>query len=112
MAFAPAWGPIRINRFGIPEPATSERLSARWLQLVLMPLVAWDLNGTRLGMGGGYYDRALAWRRLRVRWRGPLLVGIAHSTQQVDLIPALAHDIRLDAVITEHGVIRFPEACR
>ncbi len=109
MAFAPAGGALRRNAFGIPEPATPERLSSRWIPLVLVPLVAFDAHGTRLGMGGGFYDRAFAWRRLRSAWRGARLVGIAHSTQWVERIPPLPHDVRLDAVITEQGLSLFPQ---
>jgi 5-formyltetrahydrofolate cyclo-ligase len=107
MVFAPAGGALRLNAYGIPEPATCARLDARWMQLVLVPLVAFDEHGARLGMGGGFYDRALAWRRWRSAWMGPRLVGIAHSSQRVGRIAALPHDVRLDAVITEQGLTRF-----
>jgi 5-formyltetrahydrofolate cyclo-ligase len=107
MVFAPAGGALRLNTYGIAEPATTARLDARWMQLVLVPLVAFDADGARLGMGGGYYDRALAWRRWRTAWPGPRLVGIAHSSQQVGRIAALPHDVRLDAVITEQGLTHF-----
>jgi 5-formyltetrahydrofolate cyclo-ligase len=107
MVFAPAGGALRLNTYGIPEPATTARLDARWLQLVLVPLVAFDDRGARLGMGGGFYDRALAWRRQRTAWMGPRLVGVAHSSQRVGRIAALPHDVRLDAVITEQGLTCF-----
>jgi 5-formyltetrahydrofolate cyclo-ligase len=110
MVFAPATrGALRLNAFGIPEPATPQRLGSRWMQLILVPLVAFDDRGARLGMGGGFYDRILAWRRWRTSWHGPRLVGIAHSSQRVGRIAALPHDVRLDAVITEQGLIRFPK---
>jgi 5-formyltetrahydrofolate cyclo-ligase len=109
MVFAPASAALRLNAFGIPEPATSQRLGSRWMTLILLPLVAFDDRGARLGMGGGYYDRALAWRRWRTSWAGPRLVGIAHSSQRVERIAALPHDVRLDAVITEQGLTRFPK---
>jgi len=107
MVFAPAAGALQLNAYGIPEPATPERLGSRWMQLILVPLVAFDDRGARLGMGGGFYDRTLAWRRWRTSWRGPRLVGIAHSSQRVGRIAALPHDVRLDAVITEQGLTRF-----
>jgi 5-formyltetrahydrofolate cyclo-ligase len=107
MVFAPAAGALRLNAFGIPEPATRERLGSRWMHLILVPLVAFDGRGARLGMGGGFYDRALAWRRWRTAWPGPRLVGIAHSSQRVGRIASLPHDVRLDAVITEQGLTRF-----
>ena len=107
MSFSPVGPRRRINRYGIPEPDTPHRLGARWMQIVLVPLVGVDAAGNRLGMGAGFYDRALGFRRWRTHWRGPRLVGIAHSIQQVDSIPAAPHDIPLDAVITERGVTLF-----
>ena len=107
MSFAPAGGALRRNVFGIAEPADQGRLDPRWLQLVLVPLVAVDSRGARLGMGGGFYDRALAFRRRRARWRGPRLVGIAHSSQQLDHLQSLPHDIHLDALLTEQGLFPF-----
>lgn len=70
--------------------------------VVLMPLLGFDKNGTRLGYGGGYYDRTLA--RLKKR---PLLVGLAFSVQELDRIPREAHDVPLDAIVTETGVRHF-----
>ncbi|MCP5328534.1 MAG: 5-formyltetrahydrofolate cyclo-ligase [Steroidobacteraceae bacterium] len=112
MHFAPADGPMRRNIYGIAEPTDPRRLSARWLQLVLVPLVAVDDAGMRLGMGGGFYDRALAWRRLRRHWAGPRLVGIAHSSQRIPRLESLPHDIPLDALLTERGLIHFRQDSR
>tara|TARA_R110001592_G_scaffold363043_1_gene679691 strand:- start:180487 stop:181065 length:579 start_codon:yes stop_codon:yes gene_type:complete len=87
---------LQANRFGIPEPAAdAERSSVSALDIVLLPLVAWDLHGGRLGMGGGYYDRALA------GVDGPLLVGLAHALQQVARVPGDPWDISMDFVLTE-----------
>lgn len=96
----------RINHLGIPEPEGTASIGARWLDLVLMPLVGFDHHGMRLGMGGGYYDRTFAWRNLRRAWRGPRLIGLAYSFQQLPVIEGAAHDVRLDAVITEKGIVR------
>ncbi|MGB0723676.1 MAG: 5-formyltetrahydrofolate cyclo-ligase, partial [Gammaproteobacteria bacterium] len=63
-------------------------------------------SGNRLGMGGGYYDRALA-RATRRPGRRPLLIGIGHDFQRVDSLPANPWDIPLDAVITETTLYRF-----
>jgi 5-formyltetrahydrofolate cyclo-ligase len=95
------------NRFNIIEPDChwGETLDARQLELVLTPLVAFDEHGHRLGMGGGYYDRTLAFRRFRRVWRKPLVVGVAHSLQQHASIPHQPWDVPLDAVITERGII-------
>jgi 5-formyltetrahydrofolate cyclo-ligase len=107
MTFSAATGALRVNRYGIPEPIGRDRLDARFCDLVLLPLVGYDARGHRLGTGGGYYDRALAFRRLRHHWRGPKLVGLAHSSQALDAIRPLPTDVALDAVITERGTIFF-----
>ena len=96
----------RMNRFGITEPEGLELASARLLDVVFLPLVGFDRHGTRLGMGGGYYDRAFGFRRLRTFWHAPLLVGIGYALQEVQHIAPAAHDVPLDLVITERGVIR------
>jgi len=96
----------RSNRLGISEPEGSRIIGARWLDVVFLPLVGFDAHGLRLGTGGGYYDRAFAFRRWRTAWHTPHLVGIAYSFQQLDAIEPNAHDVLLDAVITEKGVIR------
>jgi len=73
--------------------------------VVLMPLLGFDKHGTRLGYGGGYYDRTLA--RLS---RKPRLIGFAFALQEFDHIPRETHDVPLDAVVTEKGVIQFRTA--
>jgi 5-formyltetrahydrofolate cyclo-ligase len=70
--------------------------------VVLMPLLGFDRMGTRLGYGGGYYDRTLV--RLRKK---PRLIGLAFAAQELDSIPREAHDIPLDVVVTETGVRHF-----
>lgn len=70
--------------------------------LVLMPLLGFDNSGTRLGYGGGYYDRTLA-----AIGKKPMLVGMAFAVQELAHIPRESHDIPLDAVITEQGVRFF-----
>ena len=60
----------------------------------------------RLGTGGGYYDRAFAFRRWRSAWHVPRLVGLAYAFQQVERIAPAAHDVLLDAVVTDEGIIR------
>jgi 5-formyltetrahydrofolate cyclo-ligase len=109
MTFAPVAAPRRrLNAYGIPEPATAERIAPHWLDLVLLPVVAFDAAGTRLGMGLGYYDRALAFRRRRRAWSGPRIIGLAYAFQQCPELPRAAHDVPLDAVITERGSVVFP----
>ncbi len=74
-------------------------------QIMLMPLAAFDAAGNRIGYGAGHYDRAIA--RLREKGRDPRLVGCAFSVQEVDLVPADPHDIRMNAVLTESGYREF-----
>jgi 5-formyltetrahydrofolate cyclo-ligase len=95
------------NRYGIVEPHARRLTNARWLDVMIMPLVAFDSKGRRLGMGGGYYDATLAYLRSRKRWRRPLLVGVAYACQELKEVPAEAWDVRLDMILTENGLIRF-----
>ena len=101
--------PMKSNRFGIPEPflPPRARCPARELDIVLVPLVAVDSAGNRLGMGGGYYDRTFAYLRARSVWRRPLLIGVAYEFQRVARLPARAWDIPLDALATEKQLYLF-----
>jgi len=97
--------PMSLNSFNIGEPLGAARIAPQALAVALMPLVGFDDRGNRLGNGAGYYDRLLAWRRGR---RGaPLLVGIAFECQRCPPLQAAAHDVPLDAVITERGIQYF-----
>ena len=95
------------NRYGIAEPVDARALRARQLDLLLMPLVGFDRQGHRLGMGGGYYDATLAYMRHRRSWRKPRLVGVAYECQRVDVLPHDPWDMPLDAVLTERQLYRF-----
>jgi len=106
MRFVEMRGPWRDNRLGIAEPVTGATLGARWLDLVFLPLVGFDRHGVRLGTGGGYYDRAFAFRMWRRAWHAPRLVGLAYAFQELESIGAAAHDVRMDAVVTEKGVLQ------
>ena len=96
------------NRFGIPEPdvAPSSTLAPSELTLVLLPLLGFDSDGHRLGLGGGFYDRAFAFRRQAPA--PPHLVGVGYGFQQLPRLPAEAWDVGLDAVVTEHGWLPMP----
>ncbi|HKK14226.1 MAG TPA: 5-formyltetrahydrofolate cyclo-ligase [Gammaproteobacteria bacterium] len=96
------------NCFGIAEPQIVHRgrIAATGLDLVLAPLVAFDPEGHRLGMGGGYYDRSFAFLRRRRAWRKPRLVGVAYAFQQVSALPAQPWDVPLTAIATDAGVLR------
>ncbi|MEM9622515.1 MAG: 5-formyltetrahydrofolate cyclo-ligase [Pseudomonadota bacterium] len=99
------WQPehvLSVNRFGIREPEPSASVAdAQSLDLVLTPLVAFDNHGTRLGMGGGYYDRYFT--------ANQPLIGVAFQVQQSPtLLPAADWDARLHAVVTERAVLEWP----
>lgn len=99
----------KLNRFGISEPICWARTtcSASKLDLVLMPLVGFDASGQRLGMGGGYYDRCFEFRRNRLRWKTPLLLGVAFECQKVDTLASRPWDVTMDACITEKNCYEF-----
>jgi 5-formyltetrahydrofolate cyclo-ligase len=94
------------NRFGIPEPALRHRrIALPWaLDLILVPLVGFDVQCRRLGMGGGFYDRTLAYLRQRRYWRRPRLVGLAHECQRVERLDSRPWDVPLDMVVTEERI--------
>lgn len=98
--------PLRRNRFGIlePDPAGARRTPIRELDLVLLPLVAVDMHGWRLGSGAGFYDRRLHHLRVGRHWRRPKLVGIAYEFQRVPRLGHARWDVPLDAVITEKNL--------
>ncbi|HSW12335.1 MAG TPA: 5-formyltetrahydrofolate cyclo-ligase [Solimonas sp.] len=101
----PAGTTLRRNQHGIAEPANRRlQRTLRRMDLVVLPLTAFDLQGHRLGAGGGYYDRALAFRR---SFRKPWLVGYAYALQQAVALPAESWDVRLDAVVTERRLHLF-----
>lgn len=98
-----------LNRFGIPEPVChpSEWIKASQLDLLLLPLVAFDLQGNRVGMGGGFYDRTLAYLQHRCHWRKPALVGLAHEIQKADRLNRQNWDIPLNYITTEKRLYKI-----
>ena len=98
--------PMVANRYGIDEPpASAPSIAIDELDVVLVPLVAFDRRGARLGMGAGYYDRCFASRKSEAP--PPLLIGLAHGMQEVELIESQPWDVALDLIVTEDGVIRI-----
>lgn len=88
------------NDFGILEPNAEHHhaISPEELDLILVPLVAFDAQGTRIGMGKGFYDRALA------KHRPKLLMGVAYEFQRYPYIEPQPWDVPLDAVATEKTI--------
>ncbi len=98
------------NRFGILEHGARRRVRASALDLLFVPLVAFDARGNRLGMGGGFYDASLSNLRWRRWFRRPKLVGVAYDFQRVDALPREPWDVSLDAVLTDRALYRFRRA--
>jgi 5-formyltetrahydrofolate cyclo-ligase len=89
---------LRPGTYGIAEPAPHFPRAVP--SILLVPLLAFDGQGHRLGYGGGFYDRTLELLKAPA-------IGIAFAGQEVSSIPAEAHDRRLDGILTEHGLKRF-----
>lgn len=94
-------GPLKLGPFGIQQPTTGRVVHPTDLEVVLVPLVAVDWTGNRLGHGGGNYDRTFAFRRDR---NHPVLIGLAHQFQVVKLIEPNPWDVQLDLVVTDTGI--------
>ncbi len=110
--FIPCYPDSRLknNRFGIAEPVHPHKMRSRKplsLDLILMPLVAFDKNGHRMGMGGGFYDRSFAFLRHRRFWHKPRLLGVAYELQKQTELEAQPWDIPLQAVATEKDLYKF-----
>lgn len=104
--FCPAasWEELRPGRYGVlTPPDDAEPMDLEAGDLVLVPGLAFDRAGGRLGQGGGYYDRAFA------RAGGPLLCGVAYAFQLVDAVPCSSHDRRMDAIVTDEGLHEITE---
>lgn len=99
---------MAANRYGIAEPRAQRQHLLPWaLDLVLMPLVGFDRQGHRLGMGGGYYDRTFAFRKTNALGRSmPILMGVAHACQETEQLTIEDWDIPLDFVATDKEIIR------
>lgn len=91
-----------LNRYGIFEPVGGETVTARMLDIVIAPVVAFDREHNRIGMGGGYFDRTFSFLHHRSAWLHPKLVGLAFACQQVQKITPNPWDIRLFGTITEN----------
>jgi 5-formyltetrahydrofolate cyclo-ligase len=101
---------LQGNRFGIPEPAVTPAAlqTAGDMDVILLPLLAFDRKGHRLGTGGGWYDSSLAFLGNGPRPGRPILVGIGYAFQEVEAVPIQPWDVDLDYVATDTELI----ACR
>jgi 5-formyltetrahydrofolate cyclo-ligase len=103
------WQPgdsLVLNRFGIPEPKfdADKHIAARNLDLAIVPLLGFDDECHRIGMGGGYYDRSFAFTRRLKHISKPFLLGFAYEAQRVDKLNPQPWDITLDAIVTEQNL--------
>lgn len=101
--------PLGEGRHGIAEPTDATRRAVNELDVIVVPSVALDRDGNRLGRGGGYYDRFLAVATGRPP---PLLIGVCHALQLVDRLAPGPHDVAVDLVVTDPGSHRGPERDR
>ena len=94
---------FRLNQYGILEPDLYQQhcLNAIQLEWILLPLVAFDMAGNRLGMGGGYYDSSLALIPHRKNWQRPRLIGLAYEFQRVDQIVVDEWDVQMHSILTD-----------
>ncbi|NVK21940.1 MAG: 5-formyltetrahydrofolate cyclo-ligase [Kangiellaceae bacterium] len=108
MWFLPYTGPESVQKgsYGILEPnaSISQAIRPSELDIIFMPLVAFDPHGNRLGMGGGYYDAVLSSIKKADR---PQLIGLAYNLQQVRMIPEQKWDVRMDGIVTPSNFRRF-----
>ncbi len=100
--------PLQPNRFGILEPTISRKtpITPEELDIVLVPLLGFDLKGSRLGMGGGYYDYNFSFLKNNLQPK-PLLIGLGFEFQKLADIPEDPWDIHLHWVATESRVYQF-----
>jgi 5-formyltetrahydrofolate cyclo-ligase len=105
-------GTLVPNRFGISEPVVEPHdwCDTSELDLVVAPLVAFDEYGTRMGMGGGFYDQTFGFILKRPHFQRPVLVGAAYELQRVPRLERRAWDVPLDAIATETRIYHVPTA--
>ena len=92
--------PLKISKYGIPEPETKKIV---YPDVLLIPLVAFDKNLNRLGYGGGYYDRLI--KRLSKK-KNIIKIGLALSIQRIDKVPINVYDQKLDYIVTNKYIIK------
>ena len=106
MHFSPLDKKTLKNRFGIQEPIFKNCTHAKKINLILMPAVAFDKNGNRMGMGGGFYDRTLDFTKKQKNMRLPKIYALAHHFQKINHINARAWDIKPLGIISENYLLK------
>jgi len=97
---------LLANRFGLAEPSMDKKILPSWaLDLVLMPLVGFDRQGNRLGMGGGFYDRTFSFKPPACKPKRPVLMGVAHKCQEVPELTSESWDVRVNFIVTDQEII-------
>lgn len=99
--------PMQRNKYGIPEPvlSTHEIVLSTTFDQIYVPLVAFDKQGNRLGMGGGYYDRTL--NTLKKNNPHTLVIGLAHDCQEVEALTTQKWDVPMHAIVTPSRFLDF-----
>ena len=106
LKFAKVGKNFRKNKFGIDEPVSTQILNASQLNILFMPLVGFDKFKNRIGMGGGFYDRTLDFKKRQQNYKNPKLYGLAFDCQEVAKLNAESWDVPLDAVVTPTTIYR------
>jgi len=106
LKFAKVGQHFQKNRFGIDEPLFTPLIGAHAMNLILMPLVGFDKHKNRMGMGGGFYDKTLAFKTQQNKFNKPKLFALAFNCQEVDQLDAKPWDVPVDGIITPTRFIR------
>ena len=93
---------MSVGRYDIEEPADGEPWPADNIDLIVVPGLAFDTSGGRLGKGGGFYDRFLVQPGMHA-----LTCAVAFAEQMIETVPAEPHDRRVDMLVTDEAVLRF-----
>ena len=99
---------LTLSKFKTLEPSTPDFINTEALDLIIMPLTCFDKKGNRIGMGGGYYDKTLAFKANSMT-TNPKLLGWAHQCQQITSIQSCDWDIPLNALMTEEYLYQFSQ---
>ena len=98
---------VTRNRYGLWEPVTGPIIASKQLDCVITPVVAFDSNKRRIGMGGGYFDRCFHFLKNRRKWLRPKLIGVAFACQESAAIKHDSWDVPLYSVVTENSCMRY-----